>query len=127
MKFFGFVGLLALVLVAAFGSNVSVGQQKIEMRNNIPVAPRGLADRPLPKLPVDLDTAEGQRIHVVAVARGLTNPFGIAFLPDGDILVTERIGRLRIIRKGVLDPQPITGAPTVRVTALGGLLEVALH
>ncbi|HLQ76531.1 MAG TPA: PQQ-dependent sugar dehydrogenase, partial [Terriglobia bacterium] len=133
-RFFGFAGLLALVLISAFGSTLSVGQQKIEMQNNIPVSPKGLANHPLPKLPVEFDTAEGQRIRVTAVARGLTNPFGIAFLPDGDFLVTERIGRLRIIRKGVLDPQPISGVPTSRNLgvsgepgAVHGFMDVILH
>ena len=62
-----------------------------------------------------------------AVATGLANPWSLAFLPNGDMLVTERAGRLRIIRGGTLDPQSISGVPQVRVTALGGLLEVALH
>ena len=81
---------------------------------------------PLPAMPATFDT-DKYRIRVVQIAGGLANPWSLAFLPDGDILVTERAGRLRIIRKGVLDPQPIAGVPTVRVTALGGLLEVALH
>jgi glucose/arabinose dehydrogenase len=51
----------------------------------------------------------------------------MAFLPDGDILVTERPGRLRILRGGVLDPDPIPGVPEVRATVLGGLLDVLIH
>jgi len=86
----------------------------------------GRASPPLPQLPQTFDTAV-QHIRVSAVATGLANPWSLAFLPNGDMLVTERAGRLRIIRNGVLDPQPITGVPQVRVTALGGLLEVALH
>ena len=86
----------------------------------------GRASPPLPQLPQTFDTAV-QRIRVSAVATGLANPWSLAFLPNGDMLVTERAGRLRIIRNGVLDPQPISGVPQVRVTALGGLLEVALH
>jgi len=86
----------------------------------------GRASPPLPQLPQTFDTAV-QHIRVSAVATGLANPWSLAFLPNGDMLVTERAGRLRIIRNGVLDPQPISGVPQVRVTALGGLLEVALH
>ena len=52
---------------------------------------------------------------------------GIAFLPDGGMLVTERPGRLRIVRNGVLDPQPIAGVPPVRTDGNGGLMDVALH
>ena len=94
---------LALVLVFTVASQVGSSQQAIPMQNGSPVAPRGLANRPLPKMPVEFDTAEGMRIRVSAAARTLENPFGLAFLPDGSMLVTERAGRLRIIRKGVLD------------------------
>jgi glucose/arabinose dehydrogenase len=81
---------------------------------------------PAPPLPATFWTSEIP-IRVVPVASGLSHPWGFVFLPDGDILVTERPGRLRIIRKGVLDPQPIAGVPTVRAAVLGGLLDVALH
>src|SRR6187399_3179665 len=81
---------------------------------------------PLPQLPQTFETAQ-QKIRVSAVATGLVNPWSLAFLPNGDMLVTERAGRLRILRGGVLDPQPITGVPQVRAAALAGLLDVALH
>jgi aldose sugar dehydrogenase len=58
------------------------------------------------------DTNTKQRIRVVTVASGLVHPWSIAFLPDGrTMLVAERSGRLRIIRDGVLDPNPIWNAP----------------
>src|SRR5262249_30393304 len=50
-----------------------------------------------------------------------------AFLPDGSMLVTERPGRLRIIRNGTLDPQPVAGVPEVKAMGLSGLMEVTLH
>jgi len=81
---------------------------------------------PLPQLPQTFETAQ-QKIRVSLVATGLANPWSLAFLPNGDMLVTERPGRLRILRNGVLDPQPITGVPQVRAAALAGLLDVALH
>ena len=80
----------------------------------------------MPALPQVYDTAV-QRIRVSAVATGLVNPWSLAFLPNGDMLVTERPGRLRIVRNGVLDPTPIAGTPVAHVAALAGLLEVALH
>jgi len=81
---------------------------------------------PLPALPQTLFTSELQ-IRVSAVATGLSHPWSLAFLPGGDALVTERNGKLRIIRGGVLDSTPIAGVPAVRAQVLGGLLEVALH
>jgi glucose/arabinose dehydrogenase len=81
---------------------------------------------PLLPLPQVFATSE-HRILVTEVAGGLENPWSLAFLPNGDMLVTERAGRLRIVRNGVLDPTPIAGVPEVRITVLGGLLEVLLH
>jgi glucose/arabinose dehydrogenase len=66
-------------------------------------------------------------VRLATVAEGLERPWGMAFLPDGSILVTERPGRLRILRDGVLDPNPIAGVPAVHAQGQGGLLDVALH
>jgi aldose sugar dehydrogenase len=71
-------------------------------------------------------TIEG-RIRVVTVAEGLAVPWSLAFLPNGDILVTEREGRLRIVRQGTLDPRPVAGVPQVYAREHGGLMDVALH
>lgn len=61
------------------------------------------------------------------VAEGLAFPWRLAFLPNGDALVTERGGTLRILRDGVLDPAPIAGVPPVYVHGQGGLFDVLLH
>ncbi|MEL6781913.1 MAG: PQQ-dependent sugar dehydrogenase [Pseudomonadota bacterium] len=60
------------------------------------------------------------------VADGLEFPWGMAVLPTGDLLVTEREGRLRIVRDGVLDPEPIAGTPEAYVDNQGGYLGLAL-
>jgi glucose/arabinose dehydrogenase len=65
--------------------------------------------------------------RVVTVAEGLVQPWAIAWLPGGDALVTERPGRLRIIRGGKLLPQPVEGVPQAVFAGQGGLLEVAVH
>jgi glucose/arabinose dehydrogenase len=65
--------------------------------------------------------------RVVTVATGFVNPWSIAFLPSGDLLVTERPGRLRIVRGGKLLPTPVAGVPEVVARGQGGLLDVALH
>src|SRR2546426_585394 len=85
---------------------------------------------PAPRLergPFSLESAEERHIRVVVVARGLEQPWSIAFLPDGGMLVTERPGRLRIVRGGVLDPDPVVGVPSVRADGLQGLMDVVLH
>ena len=86
----------------------------------------GIPAVPLPDPPVEYDTAEGQRIRVSVVADGLTYPWGFAFLPDGRVLVTERLGTLRVIRDGVLDPTPLAGVPEVRTDqTLAGMMAVS--
>src|SRR3954470_23958916 len=87
---------------------------------------RGRNSPPLPALPLTFETTE-YRIRVSLVAKDLVNPWSLAILPDGAMLVTERPGRLRIVRGGVLDPNPIAGVPAVKAAALGGLLDVMPH
>src|SRR5688500_20212728 len=65
--------------------------------------------------------------RVVTVADGLVQPWSIAFLPGGDALITERPGRLRILRQGKLLPQPVAGVQQVFHSSQGGLLEVMPH
>jgi len=84
------------------------------------------ASPPMPPLPRTFEASD-YSIRVVEVASGFANPWSMAFLPNGDMLVTERAGRLRILHDGVLDPEPIAGVPEVRTTILGGLLDVVLH
>jgi glucose/arabinose dehydrogenase len=85
----------------------------------------------LPQLPFPSSPVEGEmsgtKYRVVPVVSGLANPWSLTFLPDGDMLVTEKAGRLRIVRKGTLDPTPIKGTPEVWATGQGGLLEVLPH
>jgi aldose sugar dehydrogenase len=82
---------------------------------------------PLGDGPWDLDTERG-RLHVTVVTKDLERPWALQFLPDGDMLVTERPGRLRIVRRnGELDPRPIDGLPAIRAAVIGGLLDLALH
>jgi glucose/arabinose dehydrogenase len=129
-----FTGVLAVLLAAAIGSQIGAAQQTVPFAGGIPVAPKGLAPRPLPDKPVEFDTAEGEKIRVVVMTKALEYPWSLAFLPDGSMLITERAGRLRIIRNGVLDPQPIAGGPASYWAvesglpgAVHGYMDVVLH
>jgi glucose/arabinose dehydrogenase len=71
--------------------------------------------------------SQSQAYRVVTVVDGLQNPWSTVFLPNLDMLVTERPGRLRVIRDGQLLPDPVAGVPPVRAQGQGGLMEIVLH
>jgi glucose/arabinose dehydrogenase len=91
-------------------------------------AQQGAAPNPVNRLPdaPQLVTSTAHSFRVVPI-KGLNRPFAMAFLPDGTMLITERAGRLRIVRGGVVDPQPIAGMPQVLDLRLKGLQDIALH
>ncbi len=79
-------------------------------------------------------TAQDNTLHsalhdyrVVTVAEGLVHPWSMTWLPNGDMLVTERPGRLRIVRGGRLLAEPVAGLPSIRAGGQGGLLDVVPH
>ncbi len=61
------------------------------------------------------------------VLRGLENPWGMAWLPNNEMLITERPGRLRLVKNDKLEPNPIRGLPSVLAVGQGGLMDVAVH
>src|SRR3989454_11720673 len=86
----------------------------------VPVPPLGAG-------PFVLDTAEQHKIRVTVLARGLSHPWAIAFLPDGGMLITERAGRVRVFRNGALDSKASKGVAPVRTDGNGGGMDVGLH
>ena len=81
---------------------------------------------PAPITTLAIDTGVQHMVWVVPT-RGFNQPWSMAFLPDGSMLVTERLGCLRIVRGGVLDPRHVTGLPPVQAAGLAGLMDIALH
>ncbi len=66
-------------------------------------------------------------VRSVPVVGGLEHPWAVAWLPGDELLITERPGRLRLVRNGVLQPEPIRGVPEVLAAGQGGLLDVSVH
>src|SRR5690349_17202419 len=120
-----FLGVLSAAALAIFAVTLTA-QQDVPMRNNTPVAPQGIKIPPLPDTPVRYETAEGQNIRVSVYARGFHNAWSMAFVPDDTILVAERAGAIRVVRNGMVDPQPVPGAPVARGQGLSGM-DLALH
>jgi glucose/arabinose dehydrogenase len=101
-------------------------QQEVPMRGNTPVAPQGIKIPPLPEAPVRYETAEGQTIRVSVYARGFRSPWSMAFVSADTILVAERGGAIKAVRNGVVDPNPVPGAPRAIGAGLSGT-DLALH
>jgi aldose sugar dehydrogenase len=72
-------------------------------------------------------TSEVHSFRLETLVEGVKAPWGIAFLPDGRMLVTEKAGTLRIVEKGRLLPEPVKDIPAVWAKGQGGLLDVGVH
>ena len=84
--------------------------------------PKGLAENEI------ISTQKGDaKFRVETVATGLEVPWGFAFLPDGNLLFTERPGRVRIIEKGKLRPEPVFKVADVEPSGESGLMDISLH
>ena len=120
-------GLLCMTSALAAQQGTNGSPAAVERRNPGPAGAMGVDRAVLPGEPLVFDTAEHQRIRVVTLASGFAHPWSFVLLPGGDALVTERDGRLRVVRQGKLDPEPVGGVPPVRVVSMWGLMDIALH
>jgi aldose sugar dehydrogenase len=125
------IGVFAMIVMLVLDGVRGRAQQQAsgpEGAARTPTAPPPIIwpSPPLPNGPIVLDTGIQHQIQLI-VTKGLNQPWSMAFLPDGGILITERPGRLRIVRNGVLDPNPIAGVPQVQARGLTGLMDLALH
>jgi glucose/arabinose dehydrogenase len=105
------VVLIAAALILSFASPAAAQKTPIIIEGDVPIE-RGFARE--------------------TVVRGLEHPWGMTWLPNGNLLVTERPGRLRMVEmspdgSGMLNPQPVQGVPKVFASGQGGLLDVSLH
>lgn len=107
-----------------FTHAVILGFMLAAVSGSVPDASATDHSAPPPPAPAPIVTAG---YTVVEVATGLDHPWSMAFLPDGSMLVTERAGRLRIIRDGKLLPQAVAGVPAVHTGSQAGLFDVVLH
>src|SRR5580658_5843933 len=124
----GFLTMLAVLVLAGVRARAQQAAAPQGGAARAPTAPPPInwPSPPLADGPIILDTGIQHKIRLI-VTKGLNQPWSMAFLPDGGILVTERPGRLRIVRNGVLDPNPIAGIPKVQAQGLAGLMDLALH
>ncbi len=83
----------------------------------------------MPEGPVPLsgEAPEAEGWDTEVVIDGLEHPWSVAWLPNGDMLITERPGRLRLVQNGELVEEPISGLPDIFASGQGGLLDVSLH
>ena len=81
----------------------------------------------LPSVNDDVTTTEDQLESPLLIAEGLEVPWALAFLPDGDILLTEREGRVRLVADEVLQEEPVLVLDQVEAIGEGGLLGITIH
>lgn len=133
---FGLRWGLAIVMTTAAVFGIAAQQVRKQTfapheRNKMDAPPPIVWDPPgLPEGSVSFESAEERNLRLVVVTTGLEQPWSIAFLPDGAMFVTERSGRLRIVRNGRLVSSPVGGVPPVQTggpRGLQGLMDVALH
>ncbi len=79
------------------------------------------------EIPEDIIHSEEVSMSIDTLATGLENPWSMAFLPDGRILIAERPGNLRVYANGELRDTPVQGLPEIWAHGQGGLLDVVLH
>jgi len=121
------------VLIAALSLSTGAGSGiDIPRKSSHEARTPDLIEWPSPRLgdgPYLIESAEPahRKLRVEVISDELEQPWSIAFLPDGSMLVTERPGRLRVIRDGKLDPKVVAGVPQVRSAGLQGLMDVVLH
>lgn len=119
MKMINIIAGAMILAVGAIGCNNTT--------NDIEYANTEYKYFPLPADMSNVVTSEDQRFVVQEVVSGLGVPWGIAFLPDGSVLITERAGTLRLVRNGQLLSEPVGNVPEVFARGQGGLLDVVIH
>ncbi|HZN67814.1 MAG TPA: PQQ-dependent sugar dehydrogenase, partial [Tepidisphaeraceae bacterium] len=110
------IGLFGL---CALAPRFSLAQEEADTAAAQQQAPPLMSSRQIEKV--------GGGFKKTTVVAGLENPWGLAFLPNGDMLITERPGRLRLVKGGQLSETPVEGVPKVFASSQGGLMDIALH
>lgn len=127
------IAFASATLITASVSLAQQGHQTFaphEMNNSDAPAAIMWSTPELPRSAVNVESAEERHLRVNVLAHGLEQPWSMAFLPDGAILITERAGRVRIVRNDRLDPRPAAGVPQVQTggpRGLQGLMDIVLH
>ena len=132
MKYAASLCLLIAVASVAAAQRAGMAQTMAPQELRASVAPPAIAwDTPeLPGGPIKFESAEERHLRLVVLTNDLEQPWSTAFLPDGSMLVTERRGRIRLIRNGKLRNDPVEGVPRVQPGGEGnlqGLMDIALH
>src|SRR5258707_850881 len=96
-------------------------------RRQFSLAAVGVVAAPAIARAQDIVKSSKYTLRLVTLSQGLEQPWGMAFLPDGRMLITERPGRVRVFADGKLDPAPLSGVPKVYASGQAGLLDICLH
>ena len=116
--------IILLALVACSSTDNSSSAQNANQSTSAQNTNSSQSNNPLFS---DKNVAVAKNFKATTVLRGLERPWGMEWLTDNEILITERPGRVRIVRNGTLDPTPIAGVPEIFASNQGGLMDVSVH
>lgn len=119
--------LSAIILLAVVSCSSTDNSSSAQSTNQSTTAQNTNSPTSNKPLFSDKNVAEAKNFKTTTVLQGLERPWAMAWLPDGEMLITERPGRVRIVRNGTLDPNPIAGVPEVFAVNQGGLMDVSVH
>ncbi len=121
----------SILRIGLASAGITIAACSVAPQNTAAVAPN--------VAPTAAPTAEASPVQAVSpsstargfkqatVTEGLERPWAMAWLPDGSMLISEKAGRLRLLKNGVLEPTPIAGVPSVMSSGQGGLMDVSIH
>ncbi|BAY84827.1 glucose dehydrogenase-B [Calothrix parasitica NIES-267] len=119
---------LSVIILLALGACSSTDNSSSAQNANQSTTAQN-TNSPTSKNPLfsDKNVAVAKNFKATTVLQGLERPWGMTWLTDGAMLITERPGRVRIVRNGTLDPNPIAGVPEIFASNQGGLMDVSVH
>src|SRR4028118_2158484 len=117
----------SILRIGLASAGITIAACSVAPPNTAAVAPNAAPTAEASPVQAVSPSSTAQGFKQATVTEGLERPWGMAWLPDGSMLISEKAGRLRLLKNGVLEPTPIAGVPSVMSSGQGGLMDVSIH